>query len=277
MDLRTIICALLAVFCLITVGWIGLLRTEVGLLQDELAAAEATPPPAPTLPAVTAPPPVQKPQTEIAKPSDPDPFGNRERILELEEIVAGKDRVIKRLQDDLLETRQIAQRQTPPAQPEQQEGRRGSFGSYMERLRDEDPERYQQMQERMRNFAVSLEERAVQQSDFVAELDLTKLAAERPEDYAKLQDGLARLKELAADMKAAQENEEQVPREVRREMFTLMRDMQPMLEEVRYTALKDLAGQLGYREETSGELVDYIQYIYEMTSVHGVRGGGRGR
>lgn len=228
----------------------------------------------------TAPPPAPVAVTPVVQPqvapttAAPKPAAD---VAALQEQLASKERIIERLQQEL----QQAQRPAPvtterteqrPLRTDGQPG--GGRGFDMERLRTEDPERYAEIRERMRSLTEQMNNATNKRSEFIAGLDPKLVKAEDQENLAKLQDGMKRMAELTAQMQEAQTKGTDLDPTVRREMWELSRELQPLMGVARTAALTDLALQLGYKQDSASEFVEYVNELVEQTSLMG--GMGRG-
>jgi hypothetical protein len=221
---------------------------------------------------------VQAVTTPVAAPAPVAPKPAADTAA-LQEQLASKERIIERLQQEL----QQAQRPAPVTteRTEQRalrtDGQPGRGGFDMERLRTEDPERYAEIRERMKTFTEQMNSATNKRNEFIAGLDPKLVKQEDQENLAKLQDGMKKMAELTAQMQQAQANGTELAPETRREMWELTRELQPLMGVARTAALTDLALQLGYKREATGEFVEYVNELIEQTSLYGgMMGRGMG-
>ncbi|MBN1864504.1 MAG: hypothetical protein JW808_06350 [Victivallales bacterium] len=140
-------------------------------------------------------------------------------------------------------------------------------------LRAADPERYQQiiehynaMNERMTS---SVEDRLL----FFNELDTSGMTVEQLEDHNKLLEKLALMHESIAAARAADDPE--LIREAMRSQFQNFRDLSSLMEKERDYLIIDAGRMMGFSDEDSRLLRDYVVNAYEITSGRGFFGWGR--
>lgn len=143
------------------------------------------------------------------------------------------------------------------------------FQTRMERLREEDPERYDRIQEFRRNFANRVTDSMDMRGDFFAQLDTSKMNERQLKDHQETQERMAKIKGL---MEAQAAGEEIDRRELRNEMMQL----QGNLVHQRDLAVSQLAESMGYQGEEAQQFSEYISYLYKMTSMESLFGGPRG-
>ncbi len=146
------------------------------------------------------------------------------------------------------------------------------FKDRLKRMKEEDPERYAEVQKR----GTEMREKATRNmSDlrlFFDGLNLEALPEELATNHVDLMSRLEGLQETInkIDSNPDQENVFNLSRE----MFHQVRDLRPMLDMERDALLKDMADNLGLSAEESDEVVNYIGMVNELTSTRSLMGGG---
>ena len=190
-----------------------------------------------------------------------------EQIASLTDQLARKDQEIAELR------RQPDDRGDRPRRDRGNPGQ--DMGNFMQRLRENDPQRYQEMQARFKEMNDRMTASLSQQEEFLGKLDTAAMTPEQQDGHAKLLDVLKRMHELN-DQIAADPEADTVP-QLRQELFDNMRTARDLATQERQTALQDVARKLGYSEQEVPQFAEYINKVYESTSVQmGRFGGGRG-
>jgi hypothetical protein len=150
---------------------------------------------------------------------------------------------------------------------------RESFEERMARMKEEDPEGYEKMiaerQERREQMRYSLAERTASFMD----LDTSRLSEEEQANHDLLVEKMARVWELTEQFPGP---EEAPDRETMRELFGVMREVQPLLRQERTVMFRQLGYDLGYEESEADAFAVYVEDIIDLTSMRSPFGGGRG-
>ncbi len=162
---------------------------------------------------------------------------------------------------------QIAQLQNQLAQQTRSEAERRAeaFRNRMARLRQENPERFQELQEQRRQGMLRMQDRLAVQEQFFAGLDVDRMNAEQRQNHEDLLAMLQATKEIIEVTEENPEAEETAP--LRREIFQNMRVMGDLLNKERDIALLELADHLGYGKSQAEDFRDYINVLNESTSI----------
>jgi hypothetical protein len=181
----------------------------------------------------------------------------------------------------------------PPAQPAQPPPRRGgpedeaasgtnrnereNRVSYMERLKQTDPKRYEEIRTARKETAERVNNIVNEQYRFLASLDVSAFPEEQQQGHQQILARLAKVSEAVGNIDPENTDSHGIGHEVFREMH----DIFPLLATERQMLLYDTALRAGYKGEAAQEFVDYVEYIDSMTSPRGImRGmggmGGRG-
>ena len=142
----------------------------------------------------------------------------------------------------------------------------------MAKLKEEDPERYKEIQDRRAEFRERLRTHAGDQYTFLEAVDISKWPVEWQENHVELLATVAMINEAINNAEEGGSDE----RNTRREMFTQLRESREMFAAEQDMLLYDAAQQMGFDEDGSWEFVDYIQTINNVASPRGLfRSRGR--
>lgn len=241
------------------------------------------------LPALSEGVPAQPSRTVASTPSDNDRAGEalRRRIADLERQLAyfqtlppmearshSENSGTGSVTDSLASpTPQPPANEEPPREPR----RRESYAERMERMRTEDPERYETLVKRREDFRQRMEERAQARNEFLAAIDTRGM---NEDQYARHQQLLNTIEEVNAIMGPANPGQwRDMTGEQREEMGEKIRTLAELYRQEQRYLLEETGRALG---EDGTAFADYIEYIQENTSMfpgmgRGGRGGGRGR
>lgn len=150
----------------------------------------------------------------------------------------------------------------------------GGGADFFERLRKEDPERYKQMRQHVNEMTQRVETAAVEQQTFLGALDTAKMNEEQLQNHNKILDMVKKNAEIAA--KINQDPESKDADALRQEMFGNFREMRGLLDSERAYALQDLGRSMGYGEQDTATFTEYVNQVYNMTSMRALFGGGGG-
>ncbi len=184
------------------------------------------------------------------------------RLHELEQQLEQKLLLIGKLEEQLSAQPEAVvadiATQPPPTQP------RRSAAEYMERLKTEDPQRFEEMRQRMREMNERMQAAVDQQENFFSQLDPKAMSEKQLENHGALLELLDRNRKLitAIDENPDAEN----VAELRRELFQNMRKSTELLASEREAALLELARGLGYSDHEAQQFREYVEYVMEMTS-----------
>lgn len=188
----------------------------------------------------------------------------RKRVAELEKMLDARD--VARVQAP-----KPVKEETQPVRPER--SRRQSWAARMEKLKNEDPERYAEMQKHREEFRQQMEQREMDRENFLAALDVKNMSAAQRENHEKLLATLARVNELMAQMKNSGTESSDATRQ---EMGAMMGQLHDLYDQERTYLLEETAKAAGYSGSDVASFTDQIQTIIESTSMHGGHGGGPG-
>ncbi len=154
-------------------------------------------------------------------------------------------------------------------------GPQAGVANFMETLRERDPQRYEEMQNRMRDFMTRTTENLDRQTKFLGALDVAAMTPEQAEGHKRFLE-LAGENQRLMETIAMDPNAEGV-RDLRRQLFENSRELRELGDAERELALGDFARQIGYKGTEVDEFVAYVNSVVELTSPGGGFGGGPGR
>ena len=150
----------------------------------------------------------------------------------------------------------------------------------MDRLREEDPERYEQVQTERRERRERIQNAIGDQFSFLYNLDQDIMTDAQYANHTNLLHVLSTNWERMQAAGDSPDSDES--RQARRSTMGSMRGVRDMITVERDTALQQIGLSLGYDEAESKVFAAQMQHVYDMTSVgtyfRAFRGGrGRGR
>ncbi len=200
----------------------------------------------------------------------------QKEIAELRKKLREKEKEISSLRDSIeAGVQPDSNLRRPDSSPDPQQRGDMSWTERMEKLKKENPERYEEMRNRMLEFGKRIESTAVENQNFLANLDKSRMSQEELENHAKIEEMVKVNAELSARINQDPESPES--EELRREMFSNFRELREIFDTERNYALKQFARTLGYSDNGADTFTEYVDYIYKMTSMRGYFGGGMGR
>ena len=191
-----------------------------------------------------------------AEPADE----SNEQLLK---AIAMKDEMIAALRQELDNSDRVRQTQNQRPERRQRDNTSESIQDRMERMKTEDPERYEQMMTRRRE----MEERIAKRDDFLNAIDLSKLP------QAKRQ-AVSEYRELLRANQELMQNAMNGDRDSGREMWENQRAINDLSAEVRTILLEQYGKTIG---ATGSQLADQVNQILDATSSGFGFGGGAGR
>jgi hypothetical protein len=195
----------------------------------------------------------------------------RREAAELRRVIGEKDQEIAQLAE------QSQRRPQDRGRGRETENReRRSPAEFMERLRRENPERFEQIRTRIQEMNARRAEGIEAQNRLFETVDVKTLQEEELENHNLLVAKLARIEELNGLIQDPEFEEQRG--ELYRELREEFQGTRELLEAERKILLKQFPVDLGYEPEEAGEFSDYIDQIYDTTSSRSLFGwGGRSR
>jgi len=165
------------------------------------------------------------------------------------------------------------------------EGRRGrNQQDWLENMKRDDPERYNQVTNQMANFRRMRQAHAQSRMEFLSSVDTTSMSAAARETHERLQELLARRDELMNRMDSdmmgpgaeGQEMTEEERHEMGRTMWEATHEINELNRQERENLIKQTAEALGFQGEEVGEIASTIKAIIDSTEPGFGGPGGRG-
>lgn len=154
-------------------------------------------------------------------------------------------------------------------------GNRESMADRMARMKEEEPERYQEMVKRRSDFQQTIKTDMAKRSAVFLEADTSMMTEEQKDNHNQL---VERMEDIWALMEKAESEEGMGGM---REMFNAANEIRPLMEKEREVLFENMGRELGFEGEEIDSFQGYIDEIYSATTFQmpgrGNRGGGRGR
>jgi len=182
-----------------------------------------------------------------------------DRVAELEAIIVAKDGVIQMLG-------QQATKATPAAFVPPGERDR------LESVKETDPERYKEMQERREEGRRHMRDSLARTSAHVLERDTSEMTETEREEYGLMVQLLEETWQLAEQMETDLPREQR--REIRHALRDNMRELDPLLQAERDRVFREVGAAVGYPEDEAGAFADYLNEVVDMTSLNWLRRAG---
>ncbi len=190
-----------------------------------------------------------------------------ERIAELEQAVAERDQLITVSQT----SRRFAQ---PPMEEDASEPRERR--DRMEELRENDPERYEELMRRREEMRQRVQDSFARKASHFLYRDLSLMSEAEQEEYQHMLGLLGDTWDLHDRMQEGELSREDRD-ELRQAYSENIRSLRPMLSAQRDREFYELGLQLGYNDQSAVEFVDYINNMIDITTLNmWSRGGRRG-
>ena len=170
---------------------------------------------------------------------------------------------------------EVEKREEEPRR-EGQERRNRDMRAGMERMMQENPERYAQMTNGIAQARQRRLEQVQSKMDFLSSVDTSKMSPEARKTHESLQDMIAKREELEEKMRGAMN----MTGDERRTVFEEMRATDGAIRELNRAERENLlvatAETLGFQGDEATEFVDTIKGIYKSTENSGRGGVGPG-
>ncbi|OGV72605.1 MAG: hypothetical protein A3K19_12455 [Lentisphaerae bacterium RIFOXYB12_FULL_65_16] len=214
------------------------------------------------------PAPVEKPAVTASGTSTPasHQIELQEKVSDLQELLKVKDRMIAELQASPRGPRGDMRR------PQNGAGGPADFRNFMENLKQRDPQRYQEMQDRIKASQERMATGLTKQQEFLSQLDTAAMTPDQATNHQKLIELMNQNQEILDAINLDPEAED--VGDLRRQLFDNNRQVHDLMDTERTVALQDLAQRLGYTPQTAGQFVDYVKNVFEVTSAPSFRRGG---
>jgi len=186
------------------------------------------------------------------------------KVASLLEELAANDAEIQRLRSEL----EALQNNPRPS--------RESFRDRMERMKEEDPERYAEMIQRRTEFQERIRDDQFNRLTALADVDTSHMTPEELANHTALLDKLSTMWEQTGEF----DPENPPDREQMREIFGSMREIGDMMDQERTFMFRQLGSDVGLAGSEAEEFASYVESVIEATTMRpprgmrGPRGGG---
>lgn len=245
---RTKIIAGIALLTAVSTGAVALhFRTEAVTAQDALAKLTETP-----AEAAPAEPDVSADELAAAKAAADalraELEALRNRLAEQEADLAAAQQPVE-----------VVAEAEPAAPPTP-----GFQGDWLERLKESDPERYKQIQERMNGMQKRVTDAVARQAAFNLNIDPSTMTPEQLANHEALLAKLESMMDLSDQFSKREEGLNMA--EVGMQMRDTFQDLNSLYENQRDMLLQNLGKEVGYKGKEAEEFSGYVREIYDMTS-----------
>lgn len=256
----TVLVLLLLGFCsfLLHANWVG--GDEIERLRLELASVADRPPAA---------------AIEVVGSAD-DQLATR---LKDQLAAARREAAALRLQlderDQAVAEQAGRQRERRPERGNPEPGNDGGpqldMAARMERLKEENPQRYEEVQTWIKERQTRRSEGLQTQTDFLAAIEVKRLDADQLASHNLLLSKLEIIKDLNARMTNPGKDDD--PQALRGQIRQETEGIRELLDKERKIVFQHLALDLGYDAGGAGEFSEYIEQVYRNTSIRNIPGG----
>lgn len=155
----------------------------------------------------------------------------------------------------------------PPRQRESWEDR-------MARMKEEDPEGYEEMIQRREERQQEMRYNLAERTATIMDLDTSRMNDKELANHELLVEKMARIWELTEQF---QDPEAAPNREAMRELRNELHEARPLMDQERTIMFKQLGNDLGYNNKDALDFAAHIEDIVDATTLRMPRGGGGGR
>ncbi|MDD2600953.1 MAG: hypothetical protein PHO37_17305 [Kiritimatiellae bacterium] len=223
-------------------------------------------------------------KTPEVKASEPEVIHHVQKVVRTtpdiaqEELVASLKAKVSELNSELAALRKSSEPQPVamaelPVQDIESRGRE-SWNDRMERMKEEEPEQYAEMQQRREDFQKRMEQRSTDRRSFLAEVNVANMTPEQQANHTRL---LELTDKIDTTMKQLMSGDGESSRDLRREMFESFGELGELYTNERQYLLEETAAAAGYTGSSAALFSEHIQAIIENTTIQPpMMGGGRG-
>ena len=155
-------------------------------------------------------------------------------------------------------------------------GGMGGFLANLEKMKDDDPERYASMTNRMAQFRERMLQSTENRIETLSSINTAGWSKRQIDTHEKYQELLAKREELMELMNPLNGASAEDRESAMQEFFKLGRELHDIGEQERNTLLEKTFSGLGYNEPDAAEIIDAVKTIYSTTQDWpGPRGGRR--
>ena len=201
----------------------------------------------------------------------PDPSAEPEIIYLTQD---GGTNEITTLKNQLAEKNaEIERLRTGGRQRGEDRGDRESWEERIARMKEEDPEGYAERVKQREEFQSRMRYNMAERTATFMDLDTSGMTPEELANHAELVEKMARVWELTDQF---QDPEAAPDREAMRELFTMSRELRPLMDAERTYMFKQLGSDMGYEGEDAEAFATHVEDIIDATSMRMPGWGGRG-
>ena len=198
----------------------------------------------------------------------------RQQIAEMKTRAQRKQTTrTKPIQDTSENTNALVAVQGMAAEPQQERPPRESFAERMARMKEEDPEGYEERVQRRTEMQGAVKYNLAERTATFMDLDTTNMSDAELETHEQLVVQMGSIWELMDQMENLEDGSN---RETMRELFTQIQEVRPLMEEERDTMFRMLGEDIGYEGQDAQDFATHIDDIISSTTFQMPRGGGGG-
>jgi len=150
--------------------------------------------------------------------------------------------------------------------------RRASFEERMAQLKTDDPARYAEMQKQRDDFRQRMQTQAEERAEFLKNIDTAGMTDEQRANHEKLVQAVEQARTTMAQIANMSPEDAAAARQ---QMAATMGTVTDLYQQERRYLLEQTGRAMGYQQDSDiGQFADYLQQIYDQTSIP--RGFGRG-
>ena len=155
------------------------------------------------------------------------------------------------------------------AEKERQDRRRSSYQERMEKMKEEEPERYAEIQKQREEFKERMTRNAAESTSFLLDVNTENMDEKQAETHEQI---LLALQENWRIMNEIEELSGEEASQARRQMHDNMHVLRDLYGTERQYLLEEAGRSLGYEGTDATEFAGHIQSIYDSTSTSFGRG-----
>ena len=189
-----------------------------------------------------------------------------------EEEIASLNARIRELEDELVRRNQasVAAEAAPLSSPQRENGQPRERRNWMEELRRNDPQGYEEFQKRREEARQVMQDSLARKAAYLLYKDADKLSKEEQERQTLMMNLLSETWSLFRQMPG-------LPHEQRFEAMRTLRDhvrtLEPMLDQERERAFYMVGRDLGYNEEDAARFAQHMDELVDVTTLRDIRLG----
>ncbi len=151
--------------------------------------------------------------------------------------------------------------------------RRAAFEDRMAQLKRDDPARYEELQKQREEFRQRMQAQADERAEFLKKIDTAAMTDEQRVNHEKLAQAVEQARAMVAQIAAMSPEDAAAARQ---QMSETIGSVSDLYQQERRYLLEQTGRAIGYAGTDAGQFADYVQQIYDQTSLPRGFGGGRG-